>query len=191
MAGTFKSASFESFDKFWEQLVIQSSWYDLSERTPAGKGKWKFSVETSENLFPPKTRPEGEKQLWMVPQSLLLLQSGFFPNPPFLTKVLGEETLIKNTLVVQIHPETSRAFSLKEGDRIEVQSERGKIQARVHLFEGVRPGCVLVPLGMGHKAFDGTLRNRGANPYPIMEKMVDPQTGLDVAGVTRVKIQKI
>jgi hypothetical protein len=44
---------------------------------------------------------------------------------------------------------------------------------------------------MGHKAYDPTLKDRGANPYPILDIRVDPITGLDVAWATRVKIQKV
>jgi anaerobic selenocysteine-containing dehydrogenase len=127
----------------------------------------------------------------MVPQSLLLLQSGYLANPPFLTKTLGRETLIKNILVVQIHPDTARSLSLWEGDRVEIQSVKGKIKARIHLFEGARPDCVFVPLGMGHKAYDPTLKNRGANPYPMLDSQEDPLTGLDLTWVTRVKIKKV
>lgn len=189
-AGKYAPAHFESFDKFWEQLVAQGTWYDLENKSEGGKGKWDFSAAT---LQAPAPRPQSQKEypLWLIPQSLMLLQSGYLPNPPFLTKYLGEEVLIKNTLVVQIHPETARSLSLSEGSPVEIQSANGRIKALIHLFEGARPGCVFVPLGMGHKAFDPTLKDRGANPYPILDSLVDPQTGMEVAWATRVKIVKV
>ncbi len=190
-AGKFVPASFESFDKFWEQLVTQGTWYDPEIKGETGKGRWDLSLSTLKPRSQEKTQLRQEYPFWMVPQSLLLLQSGYVPNPPFLTKYLGEETLMKNNLVVQIHPDTARAVSLKEGDRVEISSIKGKIKARIHLFEGARPECIFVPLGLGHKAYGPTLKDRGANPYPMLDTWVDPLTGLDVAWATRVKIQKV
>jgi anaerobic selenocysteine-containing dehydrogenase len=189
--GKFTPASFESFDKFWEQLLAQGTWYHPENKGEQGKGRWNFSSSTLQARAQEKPHTGQEYPLCMVPQSLLLLQSGFFPNPPFLTKYLGEETLLKNTLVVQIHPDTARTNSLREGDRVEILSVKGKIKARVHLFEGARPDCVFVPLGMGHKAFDPTVKDRGANPFPMLDTWVDPLTGMDVAWATRVKIKKV
>jgi menaquinone reductase, molybdopterin-binding-like subunit len=127
----------------------------------------------------------------MAPVSLLLLQTGFFPNPPFMTKYLGEETLMGNDLMAQIHPTTARKFGLKQGDRVSLESAAGSIQVGVHLFEGAMPQVIFVPLGMGHEAFDPTLKNRGANPFPMLDKILDPASGLPISWVTRVRIQKI
>jgi menaquinone reductase, molybdopterin-binding-like subunit len=190
-AGKFTPVSFESFDKFWEQIVVQGTWYHPSNKGEEGKRRWDFSPSTLQARAQKKVQTGQDYPFWMVPQSLLLLQSGYVANPPFLTKYLGEETLIKNNLVVQIHPDTARAISLREGDRVEIKSAKGKIKARLHLFEGARPDCVFVPLGMGHKAFDPTLKDRGANPFPMLDTWVDPLTGLNVAWVTRVKINKV
>lgn len=189
--GKLVPASFESFDKFQEQLIVQGTWYLPENKGEPGKKKWDFSPSTLQAGTREKTQTGEEYPFWMVPQSLLLLQSGYFPNPPFLTKYLGEETLKKNNLVVQVHPSTARAISVREGDRVEIKSAKGKIKARVHLFEGARPECVFVPLGMGHKAFDPTLKNRGDNPYPMLDTWADPSTGMDVTWATRVKIQKV
>ena len=171
--------------------MAQGTWYHPESQGGQGKGKWDFSPSTLQAGARENVQAGQDYSFWMVPQSLLLLQSGYVANPPFLTKYLGEETLIKNNLVVQIHPDTARVISLREGDRVEVKSAKGKIKARIHIFEGARPGCVFVPLGMGHKAYDPTLKDRGDNPYPMLDTWADPLTGLDVAWATRVKIQKV
>jgi anaerobic selenocysteine-containing dehydrogenase len=189
--GKFSPASFESFDKFWEQLVAQGTWYQLENKGTEGKGRWNLSFSNFKAGAPGTIQTNKEYPLGMVPQVLLLLQSGYLGNPPFLTKTLGGEILKKNTLVVQMHPDTARSLSLYEGDRLRIQSAKGTIEARLHLFEGARPDCVFVPLGMGHKGNDPTLKNRGANPYPMLDSVEDPLTGLDLSWVTRVKIQKV
>jgi len=190
------SASFESFDKFWEGLVREGAWYDLESTGVGGQGKI--------DLYPAALRQEpekidlsftyytgGEGPLLMAPVSLLLLQTGYFPTPPFLTKYLGEETLKGNDLMAQIHPATAKKFGLKQGDRVTLESAGGSIKVGVHLFEGARPQVIFVPLGMGHQAFDPTLKNRGANPYPMLDKILDPVSGLPISWATRVKIQRI
>jgi len=186
-----KGASFDSFDKFWEQLVAKGTWYDLENKGAEVKEKWNLRPATFKTAPPKPAQSAGERALWMVPQSLLLLRSDYWPNPPFLTKYLGEETLVKDRLVAQIHPKTAGSLGVKEGQTIEMQSAKGKIKAQVHLFEGARPNCLFVPLGMGHTAFDSTLQCRGDNPYPMLDAEMDPQTGWPVAWATRVKISKV
>ena len=51
-AGKYGSASFESFDKFWEGLVREGAWYHL-ENTGGGPGKV--------DLYPAALRLEPEK----------------------------------------------------------------------------------------------------------------------------------
>jgi anaerobic selenocysteine-containing dehydrogenase len=193
-AEKYASASFESFDKFWEGLVREGAWYHLENA--GGQGRV--------DLYPAALRLEPEKidlgftcyagdadPLLMVPLSLMLLQDGYLPNPPFLTKYLGEETLQGNETMAQIHPATAKKLGLTQGDPVQLQSAEGSITVRIHLFEGARPGVVFVPLGMGHQAFDPTLKNRGANPYPMLDRVVDPASGLPISWATRVKINKI
>jgi anaerobic selenocysteine-containing dehydrogenase len=195
-ADKYGSATFESFEKFWEGLVRDGAWYHLENAGVAGQGKI--------DLFPAALRQEpekidlsftyysgGEGSLLMVPLSLMLLQNGYFPNPPFMTKYLGEETLSVNEVMAQIHPATAKKFGLSQGNRVQLQSAEGSIEARIYLFEGAMPQVVFVPLGMGHQAFDPTLKNRGANPYPMLDKILDPASGLPISWATRVKIQKI
>jgi anaerobic selenocysteine-containing dehydrogenase len=93
--------------------------------------------------------------------------------------------------MAQLHPETARKLGLQEGQRVRLRSEQGEITVRVQFFEGASPQVVFVPLGMGHTAFDPTLRNRGANPFPLLDQVTDPLTGLPVAWATRITIQKV
>jgi anaerobic selenocysteine-containing dehydrogenase len=194
--GKYGPASFESFEKFWEGLVREGAWYHLENPGGAGRGKV--------DLYPAALRQEPEKidlsftyytgqgdSLLMVPLSLMLLQNGYFPNPPFMTKHLGEETLKANDLMAQIHPATAKKFGLKQGDRVTLAAAGGSIKVGVQLFEGAMPQVIFVPLGMGHEAFDPTLKNRGANPYPMLDKIIDPASGLPISWATRVKIQKV
>lgn len=194
--GKYASASFESFDKFWEGLIQQGAWYHLDGMGEGGKADLFPAVLRQEpekmDLSYPLYGPEGKEiPLLLVPHSLMMLQSGYFPNPPHMTKMLGEETLQGNDLMAQLHPETARKLGLREGQRVRLRSEQGEITVRVQFFEGASPQVVFVPLGMGHTAFDPTLKNRGANPFPLLDQVTDPLTGLPVAWATRITIQKV
>jgi menaquinone reductase, molybdopterin-binding-like subunit len=190
-SGKYGSASFESFEKFWEQLVAQGAWYHLENAFEEGKGKWDLNPAPLKTVVPKTNKTKSDYPLWMIPQSLILLQSDYWANPPFMTKYLGVETLNGNRLVAQMHPQTAASLSLQEGQLVAIQSANGKITAQIHLFEGARPNCLFVPLGLGHRAFDPTLKDRGDNPYPILDTEVDPLTGLKVGWATRVKITKV
>jgi anaerobic selenocysteine-containing dehydrogenase len=184
------SGSLDSFDKFWEQLIAQGAWYGEDIKGESGK-TFNFVSMLQEPVRLTEKPVNTSFPLWLIPQSLLLLQSGYWANPPFLTKLLGEETLKHKDLVVQIHPRTAKKLSLFEADRVELRSRKGKLMARVHLFEGATPDCVFAPLGLGHQAFDPTLKGKGANLYPLLDTQEDPITGLLTAGVTPVSIKKI
>jgi len=191
--GKYSSASFESFDKFWEQLLAQGAWYHLENRTEEGKGKAEFPLSLLQPVQGKAAQAEEHMSypLTLVPTSLILLQSGYLANPPFLTKSLGEETLKHNTLVAQINPATAKNLAVRQGEIVEVKSAKGKVTVQLHLFDGAMPNVIFAPLGLGHQAFDPTQKNRGANLYPMLDTEVDPVTGLEVSGPTRVKIQKL
>jgi menaquinone reductase, molybdopterin-binding-like subunit len=190
-AGKYSSASFESFDKFWEQLVARGTWYQLENYTDESKGKWDLGLAPLKTPVYKMGLANIDYRILMIPQPLLLLQSNGMANPPFLTKYLGTETIEGDKLVAQINPKTAASLSLMEGQMVTIRSTSGQVTAKIHLFEGAKPDCVFVPLGLGHSAFDPTLKNRGENPYPMISSEMDPLTGLKVGWATPVKITKV
>jgi hypothetical protein len=62
---------------------------------------------------------------------------------------------------------------------------------RLHVFEGIRDGVVLIPLGFGHTAYDDFLGNKGVNANEVIEAKKDSVTGLPVWGIGPGRITKV
>ena len=165
--GKFIPTSFESFDKFQEQLVVQGTWYH-----PENQGRARKKEVGSFSLHPADGGPRKSTDragLSLLDGSAIVASASIrlcCPIRPFLPNIWEKRPLIKNNLVVQIHPDTARAISLREGDRVEIKSVKAKIKARIHIFEGARPDCVFVPLGMGHTAMTPRSRTKGTILIP-------------------------
>ncbi|MFC1889499.1 molybdopterin dinucleotide binding domain-containing protein [Thermodesulfobacteriota bacterium] len=119
------------------------------------------------------------------------IQPGDLHTSPYMTKIIDDTVLLGDDLIVEIHPETAAKEGVAEGNRVEIRSSTGAIEARLHLFEGVMPGIVLVPAGLGHRACGRYLEGRGANPGEVVEIKRDPVSGLPVSKETGVRLTKV
>lgn len=128
--------------------------------------------------------------LLMLPYSLVNLSSTWTPNPPYLKKTLFDHQLLKDESFADINPDTALEYNLRQGDRILIESSKGKLSARVNLFEGAMPGVVYLPLGLGHSAYDAFARGKGVNPNEIVDAAKDPLSGQPVWWRTHVRITK-
>jgi len=139
----------------------------------------------------PDPEGKGKYPLLMMPYAIINLSSGQVPNPPYLNKTLLDHQLLKKDSFVEINPQTAAQYGLKEGDRVIVQSPRGRLRVRVDLFDGAMPGVVFIPLGFGHTAYDAFERGKGANPNEIIHGGTDPLSGETIWWNTRVKLVKV
>jgi menaquinone reductase, molybdopterin-binding-like subunit len=128
--------------------------------------------------------------LRMRPYELINLSSGWVPNPPYLNKTLFDNELKSSRSFVDVNPDTAKDYNLKQGDRVFVESPRGRLEALVNLFEGAMPGIVFMPLGLGHSAYDDFLQGKGVNPSEIIYGGRDPLSGQAVWWNTPVRLTK-
>ena len=61
---------------------------------------------------------------------------------------------------------------------------------RVHLYDGIRPGVIAMPRGLGHTAYDKYLADKGINVNELIGPVEDPASGLDAAWGIRAKLSK-
>jgi anaerobic selenocysteine-containing dehydrogenase len=54
-------------------------------------------------------------------------------------------------LFAQIHPEKATKIGVKDGDRVVIESPRGRIEAIAWVFPGIRKSTIYVPMGWGEK----------------------------------------
>jgi anaerobic selenocysteine-containing dehydrogenase len=129
--------------------------------------------------------------LQLVPYELINLSSGWLPNPPHLNKTLFDDELRKDDSFAEINPATAAEYYLRDGDRVILETPKGKAEVRVSLFDGAMPGVVYVPLGFGHTAYDEFSRGKGVNPMQIIDAPKDPLSGHPVWWDTPVKLTKV
>ena len=133
---------------------------------------------------------ESSYKLVLVPYTFLRLASGAIGNPPFVTKAVDDTVLKGNDVVVEVNPKTARSLKLREGKDAILSTPRGEVTVKVHLYEGIKPGVIAMPTGLGHQAYDEYLADKGANINELIGPVVDPASGLDAAWGIRAKLSK-
>jgi anaerobic selenocysteine-containing dehydrogenase len=138
--------------------------------------------------------PEGDAALYplvLIPTELMRLAGGHVGNPPFCTKTLEETELKGNDLFVEVNPETAADHGLSEGQHATLETPRGAAKVLVHLFEGIMPGVIGVPKGLGHAAYDDYLAGKGVNANSLLGMVEDPISGLCATWGIRAKLTSV
>jgi hypothetical protein len=186
--------------------AIKKSLAQLSRTQPGGTGPSGLGLETTGDavymahyeLTPyqrrlieyPLLHESGFTQLLLMPCEFMYVSSGGIASAPFMTKIFPETLLLGNDLFVHINPQTADEMKLMEGDRVIISAAKGKLKARVHLFQGVRPGVLVVPEGFGHTGFDRFMKGKGSNARDFVDVQSDPLSGLPLWWGTRVNVIK-
>jgi anaerobic selenocysteine-containing dehydrogenase len=174
----------------WAELADKGYWIDSrfqpetwSFAFPTASGKFDFSAAESDlkTLFTP-VQPEGDEgsyNLKLIPYDSIRIASGPVGSPPFLIKTVSDKVLQDNTLLVELNPQTAQAAGFREGDAAVLKTPLGSASVRVHLSNGVMPGLVAIPRGLGHTAYDRYLADKGINANQLIGPVEDPASGLD------------
>jgi anaerobic selenocysteine-containing dehydrogenase len=88
---------------------------------------------------------------------------------------------------VEVSPDDAVALGIGEGDRVQVSSPRGSLEARARIA-GIRPGVVFVPFHYGSWDADGATR-RAANELTITSW--DPVSKQPIFKVAAVRLERI
>ena len=132
----------------------------------------------------------GDYPLQLVPYDSIRLASGYVGTTPFMMKTV-EPTILKGEEgFAAINPETASSLGLEKDQQAMLITPVGQAKVRVHPDEGVMPGVVCMPRGLGHTAYDGFLAAKGINVNQLVGSMEDPASGLDAAWGARAKLVK-
>jgi anaerobic selenocysteine-containing dehydrogenase len=189
----------ETMGDRWEAMLDEGHTVD-QQFTPGGwdqafetgSGKFEFqpdSIDTAVTVAEPPGDADAFPFL-LIPYDSMRLTNGPLANPPFLTKTVAGTILKNNEIMVEINPETAGQLSLTEGSLAQVTTAVGQAKVRVHLFNGIKPGVVAIPTGLGHTAFDDFIADKGVNAKALMASVEDPVSGLDAAWGIRAKVTK-
>jgi anaerobic selenocysteine-containing dehydrogenase len=82
---------------------------------------------------------------------------------------------------VELHPLTAAKAGIADGDRVWVESPRGRIALTARLSRGTRPDVVNLPL----------LGGEGPNQNDLIANEADVARGFALLNTTRVKVSKV
>ena len=133
---------------------------------------------------------DGEYPLVLIPYDAMNLASGYIGDPPFVMKTVSDAVLRENDVLLEINPATAEKHGLGEGRDAELATPKGKARVKIRLFDGIMPGVVALPRGLGHTAYDKFLAGKGVNTNELVGPVEDPMSGLDAAWGIRAKLSK-
>jgi anaerobic selenocysteine-containing dehydrogenase len=164
------------------------------ESFDTASGKFEFTPKEIE--LPREFKPvsiDGDKKeypLLLIPYDSIRLANGVIGNPPFVMKSIDDTVLKGTDVCIEVNPKTAGEHGLREGQLAMLSTPAGKAQVKVHLFDGIMPGIVALPRGLGHTAFDDYLAGKGVNFNELIGPVEDSASGLDAAWGIRVKLAK-
>ena len=185
----------------WDELVENGFWLDAefvgaewAEAFETDSAKFEFSNQDIAALpaYKPATAPGDESfyPLLLVPYDSMRLAGGYVGSPPFMVKSLEDTILKDNDVLVEVNPATAGKLGLADGKYANLATPKGSAKVKVHLFDGIMPGVIALPRGLGHTAYDKFLAGKGVNYNALSAPVEDPATGLDAAWGIRAKLSK-
>ena len=157
----------------------------------------KFEFSNSEINALPRYAPiaaQGDEsfyQLLLVPYDSMRLASGYVGSPPFLVKALEDSILQGNDVLVEVNPATAKKLGLSSGEYATLSTPTGTGRVKVYFFDGIMPGVIAIPRGLGHTGENKFLAGKGLNYNTLSAAVEDPATGLDAAWGIRAKLAKV
>jgi menaquinone reductase, molybdopterin-binding-like subunit len=174
---------------FWVDSETVAPDWKTAFKTPSGKFQF-MPADVSPGYMPVKIEGDSTYPLLLIPYETMRLASGYIADPPFLIKTVEDTILKHKDSFIEINPKTAQSNQLSEGDFVVLQTPRGQARVRVHLEEGIMPGVVALPRGLGHTAYDGYIAEKGINVNLLIGPVQDPVSGLDAAWGIRAKLSK-
>jgi anaerobic selenocysteine-containing dehydrogenase len=171
--------------------VSGSEWVDAFE---TDSSKFEFSNQDIVALpdYKPLMAPGDESfyPLLLVPYDSMRLASGYVGSPPFLIKALEDTILQGNDVLLEVNPATAKKMGLSNGQNATLSTSKGSGKVKVTFFDGIMPGVIAIPRGLGHTGYDKFLAGKGIHYNTLSEPVEDPATGLNAAWGIRAKLSK-
>ena len=190
----------------WKQLTAGVCWYDApvditfqlqttsgrielaAQALQAGGADDKLCLPHFELL--PLSGDEKEFPLLLVSYKSFFIAGDYLANPPFMTKTVWGFILKGHDQFVEVNPKTARSLGLEEGDKAVIKTPQGQAGVLVHMSPATRPGVVNIVQGLGHKAYDEYIQDKGTNANNLVEVQMDPVTGLGTVWATRAQLRR-
>ena len=208
-AGEPVQPNFSNGADLWKKLKAGSCWYDTPAaiagfETPAGKlmlaylsigqkggpgADDKYYLAHFENINP--SGSESEFPLLLVTFKPSFTTGGYVPTPPFMNKLIPENVLKDEEAFVELHPDTAAKFAFSQGERVSLITSQGEATVRINISPAAHPGVVYLPEGLGHRAYDQYIQNKGTNANSLMEVQLDPVSGMGTVWACRAQLRRV
>jgi anaerobic selenocysteine-containing dehydrogenase len=129
--------------------------------------------------------------LMLIPVELMRLPNAAVGSPPFCTKTLEVFELKGNDVFVEVNPKTAGDYGLAEGRFARLETPKGEAKVLVHLSEGIMPGLVGLPKGLGHAGYDEYLAGKGVSANSLLGIVEDSISGLCATWGIRAKLTSV
>jgi formate dehydrogenase alpha subunit len=136
------------------------------------RGKGRFAAVTYK---PPQELPDASYPLMLTTGRILF----HYHTGSMTRRSRGLEDMSKEELA-EINPKDAQALGIKDGDRIQIASRRGKVQAKAKVTDSAQPGVVFMTFHFAESA-----TNLLTNPA------LDPVSKIPELKVCAVRVEKV
>jgi len=187
-----QSFAWESYDaclgevaeKIWDNLS-GDGYVVIDDRPPVGTPATDFSFLAS---GPKAAEVMGEGDYTLVPVDKMRLAGGSMASSPFAVKTVSDKVISGKYSVVEINPATAGA--LKDGDVAVLKTAMGTAKVKIGFNEGIMPGVIGMPRGLGHTFNNPYVAGKGVNVNDLIGPVIEPGSGLDAAFGVKATLSK-
>ncbi|MBW2435125.1 MAG: molybdopterin-dependent oxidoreductase [Deltaproteobacteria bacterium] len=190
----------ETLGDRWDGLIENGYWVDeafsgaqWADAFETDSAKFEFTNNDISTLaaYEP-VKAEGDEAgypLLLVPYDSMRLNGDGQPGaPPFMIKALEDTILQGNDVLVEINPASAKQLGLSEGRFATLATPKGSAQVKIRLTQGIMPGVIAIPRGLGHTADNRFLAGKGVNYNQLSGPIDDPASGHNAAWGIRAKL---
>lgn len=134
---------------------------------------------------------KGTGAVALAPYTLLNLGTANQATTPNAPCTISNNQLIGDHMVVMMASATAKKLGVDVGTKVKLSGGNGDCEALVQIYEGVLPGVVAAPLGLGHTVGDEFSKGKGDNVYKILTVSSEAATGTSTWAGSTVNIAKI
>jgi len=187
------------FEDKWDTLSEEGLWVDEAFEAAA----WGEAFETASGMFEfmnpdmelmPSYTPlslEGNAStfpLVLLPYDSMRLATGPISDPPFVIKTVEDTILKGKDVCVEINPQTAKSMGLADGKKAVLSTPKGEARVKIYHYDGIMPGVVAIPRGLGHTTDNKYMVGKGVNVNELIGPVEDRASGLDTAWGVRAKL---
>ncbi len=170
--------------------ALREAWagLDLSWSEAIDRGGWWQRDETSGQTAPLPleglmTTAEESLELSLHAYPSLAFNDGRGAHLPFLQELADPVTGNRWGSVIEIGVKRASTLGIKDGDRVELSSELGSVEAAAFVTPGIHPDVVAIAAGQGHWSYGRYASGRGVNVFSLL--------GADPSRPVSVELRKV